>query len=76
MAQKFGGQFSPDGTGPTAPRISPLSGKQPAKGRTRANLLFLMALPILFTSIGDGARDMAVAIGAFALMALGAWLTR
>ncbi|TDT77102.1 5-bromo-4-chloroindolyl phosphate hydrolysis protein [Litoreibacter halocynthiae] len=76
MAQKFGGQFSPDGTGPTAPKTSPLSGKQPAKGRTRANLLFLVALPILFTSIGDGARDMAVAIGAFALMALGAWLTR
>ncbi|SFR42991.1 5-bromo-4-chloroindolyl phosphate hydrolysis family protein [Litoreibacter janthinus] len=76
MAQKFGGQFSPNGGNATPSKASPLSGKRPARGRTRANLLFLVALPILFTSIGDGAQDMAVAIGAFALMTLGAWLTR
>lgn len=76
MAQKFGGQYSPDGSSPTAPKASPFAGKKPAIGRTRANLLFLAGLPLLFSSIGDGARDMAVALGAFALIALGAWLTR
>ncbi|EPX81167.1 5-bromo-4-chloroindolyl phosphate hydrolysis family protein [Litoreibacter arenae] len=75
MARKYGGQYSPNASG-TPPKPSPLSGKKPAKGRTRANLLFLVALPILFTSIGDGATEMAIAVGAFALMALGAWLTR
>ena len=76
MAQKFGGQFSPDGSSPEAPKASPFAGKKPAIGRTRANLLFIAGLPLLFSSIGDGASDMAVAIGAFALVALGAWLTR
>lgn len=76
MAQKFGGQFSPDGSNSTAPKASPFAGKKPAVGRTRANLLFLAGLPLLVSSIGDSASDMAVAIGAFALLALGAWLTR
>lgn len=76
MAQKFGGQFSPDGSTSSAPKASAFAGKKPAVGRTRANLLFLAGLPLLVSSIGDGASDMAVAIGAFALMALGAWLTR
>lgn len=76
MAQKFGGQYSPDGRGTTAAKPSPFSGKKPAIGRSRANLLFVAGLPLLFSSIGDGATDMAVALGAFALIALGAWLTR
>ncbi|WP_298261352.1 5-bromo-4-chloroindolyl phosphate hydrolysis family protein [uncultured Litoreibacter sp.] len=79
MAQKYGGQFSPEGNGraplnkPKAPRFA---GKKPAIGRTRANFLFLAGAPLLFASIGDGATDMAVALGAFAFIALGAWLTR
>ncbi|MEP3345636.1 MAG: 5-bromo-4-chloroindolyl phosphate hydrolysis family protein [Litoreibacter sp.] len=76
MAQKFGGKFSPDGTQTTSQASTPPSIAKPAKGRSRANLLFLAALPIVFTSIGESAAQMIVAIGAFALMALGAWLTR
>ncbi|PTX54147.1 5-bromo-4-chloroindolyl phosphate hydrolysis protein [Litoreibacter ponti] len=74
MAQKFGGQYSPGGNS-NAPKPA-FGGAKPVVGRTRANLLFLAALPVLFTAFSGGAAGMATALGAFALMILGAWLTR
>lgn len=76
MSQKFGGQYSPEPSNAPTSKSSPLKGKRPGKGRTRVNILFFVALPLIFTSIGDGAAQMIVAIAAFALIVLGAWLTR
>lgn len=77
MAQKYGGQFSPNGSDKAGtPKTAPLAGRPPAKGRARVNVLFFVALPLLLASIGDGAQEMAMGLGAFALIALGAWLTR
>lgn len=74
MAQKFGGQYSPGGDA-KAPKPA-FGGAKPVPGLTRANLLFLVALPVLFTAFSGGATGLATALGAFALMAIGAWLTR
>lgn len=77
MAQRYGGQFSPDGSETTgsSPK-SPMAGRRPQRGRARANVLFFAALPLVFLSFGDPAVEMAQNLGAFALIALGAWLTR
>lgn len=77
MAQRYGGRFSPDGNKTTnSARPGPLSGRRPQRGRARANLLFVAALPLIFTSFGDAPLDMALKLVAFGAMILGAWLTR
>jgi hypothetical protein len=73
MSERFGGDFSPDAP-PKQP--GPLSGKQPQRGRSRANLLILAGLPLLFTSFGDGAVGLATGLAAFGAIALSAYLTR
>ncbi|MFY0690801.1 MAG: 5-bromo-4-chloroindolyl phosphate hydrolysis family protein [Paracoccaceae bacterium] len=69
MANRFGGKFSPDASGP-------LRDKAPQKGRTRANLLFFAGLPLLFTAFGDGPFELGRNLIAFLAIALAAWLTR
>ena len=73
MAQRFGGQFSPDRS---VPASSPLATKKPKRKRSRANMLFVAALPLLFTSFGNGAVGMLTGLGSFAIFMLAAWLTR
>lgn len=73
MAQRFGGQHSPNAPGGSAPK--PSLGK-PQTGRARANLLALAGVPLLFTAFGAGPIGFATHILAFAAIAGSAWLTR
>lgn len=50
--------------------------KRPQAGRARANLLFVAALPLLFTAFGGGAVSTISSLTAFALIVGAAWLTR
>jgi len=79
VAQRFGGKFSPDGDADKsqAPRVTPaMGGGVPDPGVARPNFLFIAALPLLVAAFFQGAVGMAVDLGAFALLALSAWLTR
>jgi len=79
MAQRYGGKYSPDGesSAQDVPRVTPAMGGQVADpGVARPNFLFIAALPLLVTAFFQGAVGMAVDLGAFALLALAAWLTR
>ncbi|MGV6811699.1 MAG: 5-bromo-4-chloroindolyl phosphate hydrolysis family protein [Brevirhabdus sp.] len=79
MARRYGGKFSPDSHDHTqdVPRVTPaMGGRVPDPGVMRPNLLFIAALPLLVTAFFQGAVGMAVDLGAFALLALAAWLTR
>ncbi len=75
MAQRYGGQFSPDGSS-KGPVKSPMKGRRPQRGRARTNILYVAALPLVFFSFGDPALEMAQKLVAFALIAGAAWLTR
>ena len=76
MAQKFGGKFSPDGSDPAdsgAPRRASVR-VDPAGAR--ANLMFLPAVLVLFTSLTSGAAGLTLGALAAAVLALSAWLLR
>ncbi len=78
MAQRYGGQHSPDGPSKgarPAPK-SPFEGKSRARAGGRVNFLFLAPLPLVFTAFFREPTGMAISIGAFALLILAAWLTR
>lgn len=81
MAQRYGGKFSPETDGDSAPdaalpprgqydgaRVDPVG---PA-----ANLLFLPALPLVFFSLNDGAIGLTLGLTAGAVLTLAAWLLR
>lgn len=77
MAQRFGGQFSPDGQGPGPDGLHPPAPRQlPPKTGLRAGLVF--ALPLLFLGpLFGGAPDrLLISFGAAALMLAAAVLTR
>lgn len=71
MAQRFGGDHSPDmqKAGIKPPAI------KPQKKRARAKVLGFVAIPLLFTAFGDGPVQLATNIAAFASIAGAAWLT-
>ncbi len=78
MAEKFGGQFSPD-----AAKTAPGAGGKPvydAATRTKAggrvNLLFFAPLLFVLTAFWQEPAGMALDLAAFALLILAAWLTR
>lgn len=73
MAQRFGGEFSSDAKPKGAGQ---LRHAKPQKGRARATILAVAALPILATAFGGGPTKLALHIAAFALIALAAWLTK
>jgi hypothetical protein len=83
VAKRFGGQFSPDASDDTS---SQNTGKQPPRNTfgnaqvdpigMRANLLFLPALPLVFTSLNEGAVGLAMGLGAAAIWVLGGFLLR
>lgn len=76
MAQRYGGEFSPDKTSSASANKPALSHATPQKGRARALFLGVAALPLLVTAFGGGATGLASHIAAFAAIALAAWLTR
>lgn len=81
MARRYGGKFSPDGTGPSAPdpESAPRSnfeGAQVDPAGARSNILFIPAVILVFTSLNDGAIGLSVGLTAAALLTLAAWLLR
>ncbi|MBT3143506.1 hypothetical protein DS909_10580 [Phaeobacter gallaeciensis] len=79
MAQRYGGKFSPDAE-PTPDQDMPQRGQfdgaqiDPAGGRS--NLLFIPAIPLVFTSLNDGAIGLALGLGAAGLLTGAALLLR
>jgi hypothetical protein len=76
MAQRFGGKYSPGGTagkatspkGAAGPALRPSHGS-PLRMRGRRNLLYLTALPLLWTAFRQDALGMAVDLCAAAVIA-------
>ena len=74
MAQRYGGQFSPDGNGPT-PKGNFRTAKRTRAGG-RVNLLFLAPLPLIWQAFGNGPTALALNLVALGILLLAAWLTR
>lgn len=76
MAQRFGGKYSPDGTGPDDSREREMvhAAAPRAFGAARANLLYLAPVPLLFTAFGKGASGMAMDLFAVAVLWFGAFM--
>lgn len=77
MAQRYSGKYSPKGTPPdqakagakfAAARVDPVG--------ARANLMFLPAVALLFTSLFAGAFGLVLGLAGAAGLSLGAWLLR
>ena len=74
MAQRFGGQHSPQDNRPGTAPVGLAAPKVAGQWRTTA--LFLAAFLFLFPAFGDGPRDMLLGLGAGGLLILSAWTTR
>lgn len=79
MAQRFGGEFSPQGksddTRPTQPGGS-FKGATRTRAGGRVNLLFLAPFPLIWKAFTSGPVDMAQYLVAFGALILAAWMTR
>lgn len=78
MAQRYGGKYSPShGTDEDAPpQQGAYDGARVDPVGARANVLFVPAIPLIFTSLNSGAVDLAMALIAAACLTLAAWLLR
>lgn len=81
MARRYGGKYSPDGSGPggaDAPQPAPFRDRRARRVNLRARLMFLLPLPLLFAGLGAIGRgspaEMLAEIGGFAGLMLSAWL--
>ncbi len=75
MAQRFGGKYSPDGdTGDKPQKASRQVQVNPAGGR--ANVMFIPAIPLVATTLGDGAIPMTLGLAGAGIWLLSAWLLR
>lgn len=75
MAQKFGGQYSPNGA--TSPKMdTPYRGPQKDPVGARSNVMFVPAIVVAATSLWAGATTMALGLLAALTWTLGAWLLR
>ncbi|WP_281967432.1 5-bromo-4-chloroindolyl phosphate hydrolysis family protein [Roseovarius nanhaiticus] len=74
MARKFGGKFSPGNDAGGARAKAPRARVDPAGAR--ANLMFVPAAVVLFTSLSSGALVLAIGAASAAVLALSAWLLR
>ncbi len=75
MAKKFGGKYSPDGSASDLNEtvyddaiVDPVDG--------RANVMFIPAVVLVFTSLTSGAISLASAVIGAGILALAAWLLR
>ncbi|MEQ8293921.1 MAG: 5-bromo-4-chloroindolyl phosphate hydrolysis family protein [Roseovarius sp.] len=79
MARKFGGKYSPDGRdvqGPDETDAVLYRGARVDPAGARANLMFLPAAVVLFTSITAGATGLALGAVAAGVLTLSAWMLR
>jgi hypothetical protein len=79
MAQRFGGRFSPDAKGrpaPGAPAPHPFDGKRPTRAGFRSKVLFVLPFVFAWQAFTGTPAALFLGLGTFALMLLGAWLTR
>ena len=79
MARKFGGKYSPDGSdvqGPDQTDAVLYRGARGDPAGARANLMFLPAAVVLFTSITSGAAGLALGVASAGVLALSAWMLR
>ncbi|QJF50435.1 5-bromo-4-chloroindolyl phosphate hydrolysis family protein [Roseobacter ponti] len=77
MAQRFGGKYSPGGsTDGTDRPAGSYSGARVDPVGARANLMFLPAVALLFTSLFNGALGLATGVAGAGILSLGAWLLR
>lgn len=76
MAKRFGGKYSPDGTNTpgSIPRKPNRAQVDPAGGRS--NVMFIPAIPMVATTLTDGALPMTFGLVAAGIWTLSAWLLR
>ncbi|MEP5730676.1 MAG: 5-bromo-4-chloroindolyl phosphate hydrolysis family protein [Sulfitobacter sp.] len=74
MAERFGGKYSPDGKADTAPRRAKRIEVDPAGGRS--NVMFIPAIPLVATTLSEGALPMTLGLAGAAVWTLSAWLLR
>mgnify|MGYP005840721743 CR=1 FL=1 len=74
MAQKFGGKFSPDGSGPL--ETGSYRGAVRTRAGGRVNLLFIVPLPLIWRAFTGGADGLLLNLIALGVLLLAAWLTR
>lgn len=75
MAQKYGGQFSPNTTS-SPNKDAPYKGPQKDPVGARSNVMFVPAIVVAATSLWSGAASMALGLMAAFIWTLGAWLLR
>jgi len=78
MAQRYGGEFSPEGKSEgarPAPK-SPFAGARRTRAGLRANLLFFVPFPLIWKAFTSDPLGMIQYLAAFGLLILAAWLTR
>lgn len=77
MAQRFGGKYSPKGAAQTgAPPAETYVAATVDPVGARANLMFLPAVVLLFTSLFSGAFGLVLGLAGAGTLSLGAWLLR
>lgn len=78
MAQRFGGEFSPNGSSNSTdtPPKNPFRGKKPARARARINLLFAAPFPLAIMAFFRPPLELGLTLIAAALLWLAAWMTR
>lgn len=78
MAKRFGGKYSPDGSGPEPAEEArgTFDGARVDPAGARANILFIPAIPLVFMSLNDGAIGLSLGLAAAGLLTLAAWLLR
>ena len=78
MAQRYGGEFSPEGktdNARPAPK-SPFAGAKRTRAGGRVNLLFLAPFPLIWKAFTSSPVLMAQYLVAFGVLILAAWMTR
>ena len=77
MAQRYGGQHSPEPkSGPKPSQAGPYAGQVRTKAGGRVNFLFLAPLPLAVRAFFLAPVGLAMTLAAFGLLILAAWLTR
>lgn len=74
MAQKFSGKYSPHDS--KLPKREAFQGAKRSKVGGRVNLLFIVPLPLIWQSFGNGPQALALNLFALGCLLLAAWMTR